>query len=106
MAVLTIKTMSVTKRSALTLAALAAAMTAGAMSFGAAMAHADDMRPSPWVKSGGADEVRRDATQGEVRDGYILAPAGGAIRQSPIATPSTKAGGFSGVRVGPGIGGW
>ena len=41
------KTVSVTKRSALTLAALAAAMTAGAMSFGAAMAHADDMRPAP-----------------------------------------------------------
>lgn len=95
-----------TKRSALALVTLAAAMTAGAMSFGTAMAKADDMRPSPWVKSGGAGEIRKDATQGEVRDGYILAPAGGAIRQSPVATPGTKAGGFSGVRVGPGIGGW
>ncbi|MHA0286090.1 hypothetical protein ACXYX3_06495 [Mycobacterium sp. C3-094] len=98
--------MSLTKRSAIAIAALAAAMTAGAMSFGTAMAKADDMRPSPWVKSPGAGEVRRDATQGEVRDGYILAPAGGAIRQSPVATPNTKAGGFDGVRVGPGIGGW
>ncbi|TRW80440.1 hypothetical protein FK535_18995 [Mycolicibacterium sp. 018/SC-01/001] len=100
------KTIALMKRSALALVTLAAAMTAGAMSFGTAMAKADDMRPSPWVKSPGAGEVRRDSTQGEVRDGYILAPAGGAIRQSPIATPSTKAGGFSGVRVGPGIGGW
>lgn len=98
--------MSRTRRSALTLVALAAAMTAGALSFGSALAKADDMKPSPWVKSPQSGEVRRDATQGDVRDGYILAPAGGAVRQSPIATPSTKAGGFQGVRVGPGIGGW
>lgn len=98
--------MSMTKRSALGLIALAAAMTAGALSFGTALAKADDMKPSPWVQGPGAGEVRRDATQGDVRDGYILAPAGGTVRQSPIATPSTKAGGFQGVRVGPGIGRW
>ncbi|BBX71579.1 hypothetical protein MPSYJ_50400 [Mycolicibacterium psychrotolerans] len=98
--------MSMTKRSALTLVALAAAMTAGALSFGSALAKADDMKPSPWVTSPGAGEVRRDATQGEVRDGYILAPAGGEVRQSPVATPGTTAGAYKGVRVGPGIGGW
>lgn len=39
-------TMSRTRRSALTLVALAAAMTAGALSFGSALAKADDMKPS------------------------------------------------------------
>jgi hypothetical protein len=98
--------MSRTKRSALTVVGIAVGMAGAALSFGIAAANADDMKPSPWVKSGGAGEIRRDATQGEVRDGYILIPPNGAIRQSPISAPSTKAGNYKGVRVGPGIGGW
>jgi hypothetical protein len=44
--------MSMTKRSALTLVALAAAMTAGALSFGSALAKADDIRQSPVATPG------------------------------------------------------
>ncbi|MCV7073508.1 hypothetical protein H7H73_27500 [Mycobacterium rufum] len=77
--------MSRTRRSALTLVALAAAMTAGALSFGSALAKADDMKPSPWVKSPQSGEVRRDATQGVVRDGYILPPAG-----APSGSPRSR----------------
>jgi len=98
--------MSMTQRSALTLVGISAALAAGTLSFGSAVANADDMKPSPWVTSGGAGDIRHDSTQGEVRDGYILAPAGGAIRQSPISAPGTKAGNYEGINVGPGIGGW
>ncbi len=95
-----------TKRSAWTLIALAAAVTAGALSFGSGLAKADDMKPRPWVTAPGSGDVRKDSTQGDVRDGYILAPAGGAVRESPMAVPGTTARGFKGVRVGPPIGGW
>jgi hypothetical protein len=99
-------TIPISKRSALTLFALTAAAAAGVLSFGSAMAKADDMKPSPWVQGPSTGEVRKDATQGDVRGGDVLAPAGGEVRQSPIAVPGTTARGFQGIRVGPPQGSW
>jgi len=90
------------KRSASMFIALAAA----ALGLGSATANADELKPSPYVKSPGASEVRKGGTQGEVRDGDILAPAGGEVRQSPKAVPKVPGYEFKGARVGPGIGGW
>ena len=91
-----------TKRSASMFLALAAA----ALGLGSATAGADELKPSPYVKSPGASDVRKGGTQGELRDGDILAPAGGEVRQSPKAVPHVPAHDFKGARVGPGIGKW
>lgn len=99
-------TTSAAKRSALMLVALAAAAAAATLALGAAPAQADKLKPSPWVTSPGADSVRKDSTQGVVRDGDILAPAGGEVRQSPIAVPVGPASPFKGAQVGPGLGKW
>ncbi len=81
-------------------------LAAAALGLGSATAGADELKPSPYVTSPGSSEVRKGGTQGEVRDGDILAPAGGEVRQSPKAVPSAPGYEFKGARVGPGIGGW
>ncbi|AFM16075.1 hypothetical protein Mycch_1267 [Mycolicibacterium chubuense NBB4] len=98
---------TLTKRSAFTVALLAAALGAGVVGLGSGLASADNtnIKPDPWVDSP-QGKVRKNATQGEVRGGEVLAPAGGSVTESPIAVPGTKARGFKGVRVGPPIGGW
>lgn len=87
-------------------ASLFIALAAAALGLGSATASADDLKPNPYVTSPGASEVRKGGTQGELREGDILAPAGGEVRQSPKAVPHVPGNSFKGARVGPGIGKW
>jgi hypothetical protein len=91
----------VTAMFAVGIGSLAAA--ASLSTFTAATASADDLVPDPSVAGNGREadgSIRESATQGDVRSagmGEAMGPAGGDVRGSNRAVPSTRAWVFPGA---------